>query len=37
MTLGEGQALGFFDEESIGSLPIGFGFGKLLNDFFDMQ
>ena len=38
MTLGEGQALGFFDEESIGSLPIGFGFGKLLNDFFcDMR
>lgn len=34
MTLGEGQALCFFDENALTDLLIGFGFGELLSDFF---
>jgi 8-oxo-dGTP diphosphatase len=34
MTLGEGQALCFFDENALTDLSIGFGFEKLLSEFF---
>jgi hypothetical protein len=36
MILGEGQALKFFGKEEIGSLPIGYDFDKLLDEFFDL-
>ena len=34
MILGEGQALSFFAENEIRSLPIGYGFDELLEEFF---
>jgi len=36
MSLGEGQALKFFSKEEIFSLPIGYDFDKLLDEFFDL-
>ena len=36
MILGEGQALKFFEREELGSLPIGYDFDKLLDEFFDL-
>ena len=35
MVLGEGQALKFFGKEENSSLPIGYDFDKLLDEFFD--
>ena len=35
MFLGEGQALRFFRQEELNSLPIGYEFDKLLEEFFD--
>ena len=35
MILGEGQALKFFGKDELGSLPIGYDFDKLLDEFFD--
>jgi 8-oxo-dGTP diphosphatase len=35
MTLGEGQALKFFKREELPTLSIGFGFDKLLDEFFE--
>jgi len=37
MFLGEGQALKFFCKEELGSLPIGYDFDKLLNEFFEFK
>ena len=34
LTLGEGQALGYFGRDQINSLPIAFGFEALLHEFF---
>ena len=34
MILGEGQALKFFSREELGSVPIGYDFDKLLDEFF---
>ncbi len=34
MILGEGQALKFFSKKALGSLPIGYGFEELLEEFF---
>ena len=36
MILGEGQALKFFGKEELGSLPIGYDFDKLLDEFFEL-
>jgi mutator protein MutT len=36
MLLGEGQALKFFEREELDSLPIGYDFDKLLDEFFDL-
>lgn len=37
MTIGEGQALCFLSRDEINSLPIAYGFDKLLNEYFDHQ
>jgi ADP-ribose pyrophosphatase YjhB (NUDIX family) len=34
LALNEGQALGYFGQEAIETLPIGFGFETLLRDFY---
>ena len=36
MILGEGQILKFFGKEEIGSVPIGYDFDTLLDEFFDL-